>query len=350
MAEHLTLAYASTVHAAQRRTVHTSHALLDEVAAREAAYVALSRGRDTNTAYLVALRDSDDVEAEQTVEMDADREAVDEPERIAEALLPAKPELDREPEAERVAETGQERTVDEPTAEPVVALDDVELEEQLAAASAEPVAQDARDVDMEGQRFRSRPRKPSAHPRLSRTSSNWRCSTSSPASRTRSGQHRCVPRPTPRRSRRRRSGSSRRNVLGRPWPRRVGPPRLPSSGGSPGRPSPRRERQFGPASSSTGTPQRPSGSAATRPSVRSSSSGGLSRTARPSGTAVPTRASTTGRASTTDRRSGLPARRVRVNPVVQPVRRRSRSAAMCRSISRIPARHRSLAMICSRGP
>ena len=52
--EHLTLAYASTVHAAQGRTVDTCHALLDEAAAREAAYVALSRGREANYAYLVA--------------------------------------------------------------------------------------------------------------------------------------------------------------------------------------------------------------------------------------------------------------------------------------------------------
>jgi len=165
VAEHLTLPYASTVHAARGRTVDTSHALLDEAAAREAAYLALSRGRDMNTAYLVALRDSDehqaerldataagrlagvlgndeqlalfdpaDVEAEQTVEMDADREAVDEPERITEAQLPAEPELGREPEAERVPETGQERTVDEPTAEPDV--------EQLTLLDVEPRIED----------------------------------------------------------------------------------------------------------------------------------------------------------------------------------------------------------------
>ena len=62
--QHLTLAYASTVHAAQSRTVDTSHALLDEAAAREAAYVALSRGRDANTAYLIALRDPDEHQPE----------------------------------------------------------------------------------------------------------------------------------------------------------------------------------------------------------------------------------------------------------------------------------------------
>ena len=59
VAQHLTLAYASTVNAAQSRTVDTSHALLDEAAAREAAYVALSRGRYANTAYLIAQRDPD---------------------------------------------------------------------------------------------------------------------------------------------------------------------------------------------------------------------------------------------------------------------------------------------------
>lgn len=64
VAEHLTLAYASTVNAAQGRTVDTSHALLDEAAAREAAYVALSRGREANYAYLVAQRDPDAHEAE----------------------------------------------------------------------------------------------------------------------------------------------------------------------------------------------------------------------------------------------------------------------------------------------
>ena len=64
VARHVTLAYASTVHAAQSRTVDTSHALLDEAAAREAAYVALSRGRDANTAYLIALRDPDEHQPE----------------------------------------------------------------------------------------------------------------------------------------------------------------------------------------------------------------------------------------------------------------------------------------------
>jgi ATP-dependent exoDNAse (exonuclease V) alpha subunit len=43
---HLTLAYASTVYAAQGRTVDTAHAVLGEQAHREDAYVALTRGRE----------------------------------------------------------------------------------------------------------------------------------------------------------------------------------------------------------------------------------------------------------------------------------------------------------------
>ncbi|MDT7617907.1 MAG: hypothetical protein QOF00_5354, partial [Pseudonocardiales bacterium] len=55
----LTLAYASTVHAAQGRTVDTAHALPGEQAYREDAYVALTRGRERNTAYLTTRRAPD---------------------------------------------------------------------------------------------------------------------------------------------------------------------------------------------------------------------------------------------------------------------------------------------------
>jgi conjugative relaxase-like TrwC/TraI family protein len=57
--QHVTLAYACTVNGAQGRTVDTSHAVLDESATRNAAYVALSRGREANIVYLVARRDPD---------------------------------------------------------------------------------------------------------------------------------------------------------------------------------------------------------------------------------------------------------------------------------------------------
>lgn len=56
---HVTLAYASTVHAAQGRTVKTSHALLSEESQREDAYVALTRGSQRNTAYLTTNREPD---------------------------------------------------------------------------------------------------------------------------------------------------------------------------------------------------------------------------------------------------------------------------------------------------
>lgn len=48
--EHINLAYAVTVHSAQGVTADTSHALLGENASRELLYVALTRGRHTNTA------------------------------------------------------------------------------------------------------------------------------------------------------------------------------------------------------------------------------------------------------------------------------------------------------------
>jgi hypothetical protein len=56
---HLTLAYASTVYAAQGRTIDTAHAVLGEQAHREDAYVALTRGRERNTAYLTTTRAPD---------------------------------------------------------------------------------------------------------------------------------------------------------------------------------------------------------------------------------------------------------------------------------------------------
>ncbi|MDN5918659.1 MAG: relaxase domain-containing protein [Pseudonocardia sp.] len=62
--EHVTLAYASTVNAAQGRTVDTSHGLLDEAAARESAYTTATRGREANHLYLVGTREPDQHEQE----------------------------------------------------------------------------------------------------------------------------------------------------------------------------------------------------------------------------------------------------------------------------------------------
>jgi ATP-dependent exoDNAse (exonuclease V) alpha subunit len=50
--EHITHGYAVTVHSAQGVTANTTHAVLGETATRALAYVALTRGRHTNTAYL----------------------------------------------------------------------------------------------------------------------------------------------------------------------------------------------------------------------------------------------------------------------------------------------------------
>jgi hypothetical protein len=53
VAEHLTLAYVCTVHAAHGRTVDTAHAVIGPGADTSALYVALTRGRHHNTAYVI---------------------------------------------------------------------------------------------------------------------------------------------------------------------------------------------------------------------------------------------------------------------------------------------------------
>jgi hypothetical protein len=50
--EHVSLGYAVTVHSAQGVTADTTHAVLGESTSRALLYVAMTRGRDTNTAYL----------------------------------------------------------------------------------------------------------------------------------------------------------------------------------------------------------------------------------------------------------------------------------------------------------
>jgi conjugative relaxase-like TrwC/TraI family protein len=50
--DHITLGYAATVHSAQGVTADTSHAVVGETASRAIAYVAMSRGRDNNHAYI----------------------------------------------------------------------------------------------------------------------------------------------------------------------------------------------------------------------------------------------------------------------------------------------------------
>lgn len=63
MAQHTQLAYASTVHRAQGSTVDTAHAVLTDRTDRAAAYVAVSRGRESNHVYLPLNEDQtrDDV-------------------------------------------------------------------------------------------------------------------------------------------------------------------------------------------------------------------------------------------------------------------------------------------------
>jgi hypothetical protein len=65
VAEHPALAYASTVHAAQRQTVDSSHAVITSWTSPAALYIALShialsRGRDANTAHVATGATVDD--------------------------------------------------------------------------------------------------------------------------------------------------------------------------------------------------------------------------------------------------------------------------------------------------
>ena len=65
--DQITYGYAVTVHSAQGVTADTTHAVLSEAAARALFYVAISRGRDANTAYLY----------ERPVEREYDRQHID---------------------------------------------------------------------------------------------------------------------------------------------------------------------------------------------------------------------------------------------------------------------------------
>jgi len=70
VAEHLALAYACTVHAAQGRTTDTSHAVITSWTSLAALYVALSRGREANTAHVATtstIEDPAQGRADQTV-------------------------------------------------------------------------------------------------------------------------------------------------------------------------------------------------------------------------------------------------------------------------------------------
>lgn len=53
VSEHVTLGYASTVHASQGRTVHTTHSVVSTAWTTALTYVGLTRGRESNTAWVV---------------------------------------------------------------------------------------------------------------------------------------------------------------------------------------------------------------------------------------------------------------------------------------------------------
>lgn len=64
VADHVELAYASTVHGAQGRTVGTTHGLVGENTSREALYVTMTRGEGGNWAYVITHREGDGIRRE----------------------------------------------------------------------------------------------------------------------------------------------------------------------------------------------------------------------------------------------------------------------------------------------
>ena len=59
--DHIQLGYAATIHRAQGITVDTTHALMDATTSREGAYVALTRGKTSNHAWIVTDSDAQSV-------------------------------------------------------------------------------------------------------------------------------------------------------------------------------------------------------------------------------------------------------------------------------------------------
>ncbi|MDA8063542.1 MAG: helicase C-terminal domain-containing protein, partial [Actinomycetota bacterium] len=59
VAEHVELAYATTAHRAQGRTVDTAHAMVSPTTTREVLYVAATRGRQSNSLYVDTAYDPD---------------------------------------------------------------------------------------------------------------------------------------------------------------------------------------------------------------------------------------------------------------------------------------------------
>lgn len=60
VAEHVSLGYAGTIHSTEGQTLDTGHEVMDARTARDAAYVGMTRGRESNTAYVVTCGDEPD--------------------------------------------------------------------------------------------------------------------------------------------------------------------------------------------------------------------------------------------------------------------------------------------------
>ncbi|WP_226353758.1 AAA family ATPase [Pseudonocardia sp. ICBG601] len=133
VAADLSLAYASTVHAAQGRTVDRAHAVLGPGSDPHAAYVALTRGRDGNWAWTVTRPVSDDTPTGQTLGHQT---------RTARAVLADLLDAGREPQADDLSATALAAQADADAVSVQRHLD--RLTAEIAATTA---GRTARDLD-----------------------------------------------------------------------------------------------------------------------------------------------------------------------------------------------------------
>lgn len=119
VADDLALAYATTVHAVEGATVYSTHSIATTNTSRAAQYVELTRGTDSNTAYVQTIADATDVRPGQSIErLDPlavlDRSGDDESRdraALVEAEMSAREMDSVQTAAERLTEISERQTV-----------------------------------------------------------------------------------------------------------------------------------------------------------------------------------------------------------------------------------------------
>lgn len=144
--KHVQLGYAVTVHRAQGVTVDSAHAVLDSSASREAAYVALTRGRSSNQLWValdddqpiqaaldaIATRTEDDVAAHTAALQD--KEAAADPRTARDVYLDLVEQADKARWATRLREAAANGSLPESLADPTGSRRWANLVGKLSAA------------------------------------------------------------------------------------------------------------------------------------------------------------------------------------------------------------------------